>query len=244
MFWKFLKIIWHDWVSLLSGIGSIVLSALSQFVPNAAQSYFIWAGAIAFFVACYRTWSTTQRDLESEKAKNTHPLLIGEILEVQAKMDADTWVFSGEASVNVDYWVFVRIRVCNQNPADTTVSRMSAVFEAITGDQFGQKFSSQESVSTGNASLSGLPSKSFTLRADRQLEDLGTELRKSPLQKGIEREGWLAFVVKNVPRTHSSDGGRPELLETCACKIGLTDAFGKTWEVVGNPPWKRTGTLC
>jgi hypothetical protein len=241
MFGKFLQSICHDLVSLLSGIGSLALTVLSLIGPNGKKSYFIWAAAIAFSVACYRTWRTTQIKLEQEEAKNLHPLLVGEILEVQAKMDASTWHFN-EGPTIVDYQVFVRIRVCNQNPADTTVNHMSAVFQVRGGDQFGQKFSSQEFVSTSNASLSDLPSKPFRLHLDVKLDDLGSELRKSPLQKGIEREGWLEFIVKKVPRTHSNDEG-PELLETCECKIGLTDAFGKSWEIVGNPPWKKTKNI-
>lgn len=58
----FFVAIWHDWVSLMSGIASVTLGAAGASGRGPLPDWAFWvAAAICFFVAAFRVWRTQYR---------------------------------------------------------------------------------------------------------------------------------------------------------------------------------------
>lgn len=205
----------------MSTIVSVALMVGSLYFTG-EKTALISLSVLAFLFGSYLVWAKTDGALTLEKQKNELPRLVGEVLEVQSKIIPTSWC--GEKGVFVaDYFVFVRLRVCNHNPAETTVSKFTIQLE----DERHVSVSS-ESIPTENARRNELHTEK--LQSDRKLEDLAV-LLKEPLKRGVEREGWLEFLVKAIPGEKNGEGKYPP--ETRGCRITLTDAFGGNWEIKG-----------
>jgi len=234
---RFLSLVWQDWLSRMSGIVSLVLLVLSIWVPWApARPYFVGGAVVSALIASFRVWETTDDQLKDEKLRSSLPRLVGRVLEVQAQWDPRNWFF--EPLRPCDFFVFVRLRVCNENPAETTASKIEVGFDVERGEFFGQHFESNEVLSLANASMS-FPSEPPQLKCDEKVSDLAARMKQEPLRRGVEQEGWVEFLVKRVP----SRAEKPELLETSLCTVTVTDAFGGRWEIRGSPPWERSGDI-
>lgn len=78
---KFFVAVWDDWVSLMSGAASLVLSFWGGFVavgPEWVQRSLIGAGIVCFILSAYRVWSTEHKKVE-ELEKLHFPDLHGKL---------------------------------------------------------------------------------------------------------------------------------------------------------------------
>jgi hypothetical protein len=89
---EFIKVLWDDWVALMSGIASIALAFWAAYFPPTdvvAGRTLLWlASVICFILAAYRIWSkefkarqAAERLLEAERQQKT-PALSGKIEQV------------------------------------------------------------------------------------------------------------------------------------------------------------------
>ena len=69
-FWKYLRALWSDLVARLSGIASVVLSAIGASRRTGLPSWTFWVAAgICFLIASFRAWLKEHQALEAANAE-------------------------------------------------------------------------------------------------------------------------------------------------------------------------------
>jgi hypothetical protein len=86
----FMKVIWGDWVALMSGIGSVLLSILGAIWvgPNGLPSWTFWVAAVICFLICsFRVWQNERRAREVAEARLRAKLRISGVALFQPSDD-------------------------------------------------------------------------------------------------------------------------------------------------------------
>lgn len=211
---EFILALFNDWVSLMSGIASVILSILGivrrwEQVPR--WVYFLVAAA-CFLFSSARVWTTEHRArievekrLEEEKRDRPHPELSAEVVQT-------LWVDTQPGSV-----LFALVRVKNVGMLPSVAEGFHFRANAINIDQ--------------NPTLIPREIIVNTLQKKRVAEfhpdnDITTRIM-TPIASGSTLVGWLYFVIPQADT---------EKMLSVKKEIQFSDVLGRTITVeVANP---------
>jgi len=204
----FFAALYNDWLTLVSGIASVVLAVwVVLFTPtNEVSRKALWITfALCLFVAAYRLWAREHKALERARI---YP-------DIRGRIDEDS-LFIGvtRSYLNVTYIPIV-VTLVNHNLTETAIDRYELTvladgkeYEAtnisITGEQWVRPAFDKFGLPTNPE---GVKTKYKDLYANRH----------EVLKRGIPQHGWLNFVLTKTLIQTNTD---------CRLRLTVVDAFG------------------
>jgi hypothetical protein len=193
----FFLAVYKGWVSLMSGIASVILGALVIFWGNKYEllrdnkTTFKWVAIACLALAVISVWIRKCKELDAERDKNAKPKIKVEIEEVYTEFTVND---TGKYPNYADWYFTLKVYVANSG---TPASIREYAFDVITD---------KGTLPTVKTPLDHL----LIQREQRQTPKWGIHYSKSetiqdslcdvsvinlPLQEGEQRAGWLRFVL-------------------------------------------------
>ncbi len=226
---EFLRVVWSDWGSRVSGIASVPFTILALFA-KADYARVIWGtlALVALFATVYQVWGKERKAFLQEVAKNNHPLLTGAFVEGHfraALMASSLASEDNETEITADnvqdtHMTF-KVRVVNERPVSTNITDARLTVNIEDGRIFQVRpmpIPPQASLKTDAPAVSN--SRTIILHNyEYPLEDLRTV---GQLERGRAAYGWLRFYMSGV--------SRKRVEETASFALEVQDGFG-SWHL-------------
>src|SRR5258708_30055807 len=137
-FRNFLTAFTGSWLATVSGALSVPFAIIALYVSNWYQKILWGVLAIAgALYASYLVWSEKNQALEelrtqfqSEKARNTRPILRGTILQMYVAPYRDPTVAGG---IRFDVYLYIKAVIHNDSPCQTTIRSFGLAVEDADG---------------------------------------------------------------------------------------------------------------
>lgn len=173
--WQYIAAMWADWISLLSGLASLVFTVVALIfkLKDLGQArYWIVAAVISYVIASFRVWYKHRPDLTIE--------------------ERGVWLDAGitvEELDRISSYITIRLFMVNTRLATNAIKSYSLTVE-INGKR---------------REATPVPCDRFMLNSTREgLMDLDAH-KHSVLQQGWPTEGWVRLLVSGLTLDEALD---------------------------------------
>lgn len=236
--WSFVIAVYDSWVSLVSGVGSIVLTFLIAFwgdewlVLKDNKTTFIVLAIACFTVTMFTVWYKERRALEAEQAKNTLPNIDVEIQEVYPEFTVSE---TGKHPHHIDEYYTVSVHLTNKG-RPIAVRRFELLAYNDEGVLQAEVTPLDHLAFERKQRLTPKWGVSYSKveTVQKPLNDLSQD--KTLIAHGEGREGWLRFVIPELSN---------EQLDTIkGITLFVVDAESNIHKAQADKAqWKQSGNL-
>ena len=168
----------------------------------------------------------SREELERERAKYQKPILRGTIEQLYSQLSSPETL---QGNVTCDAEVFLKVVIFNESPCSTTIRSFGLTFQDADGTHISKYLGEADRwvVELGNPQQDSFGG--VTGSVHEKIIDLGESTRTDPIVMGVDRQGWLHFLVVGVS---------PKGVEKGLFQLTAVDSFGSKREIVSQvePP--------